>query len=224
MDKGKGKEVDLEEEMVDEMEEEEEREFVEDSDLSEGEDLEDYEGSEVSVRSAARVLPESRLPFRPSFPAPTLPSPHIFCSFSFPPFRVLESSAGWRDLSGQWLHVPPGVFERRLHFGSYAPELRSPFLKSIPFNYLVSATAIKRLHQALQNSSTKFMLTIQFDEADSDEESAQDFPSDLEVSDEESEPGSADGEVPAPKTNGKPAATKRKAPQPDARKGAKRRE
>ena len=66
----------------------------------------------------------------------------------------------------------------------------------------------------------------QFDEYDSSEESGQEFPSDLEVSDEE---GEADGDAPkAPKANGKAATTaagtKRKAPPRDPKKGAKRRE
>ncbi len=51
MDKGKGKELELEDEMQDDEsveEEEEEREYVEDSDESVA-DLEDYSGSEVRL-------------------------------------------------------------------------------------------------------------------------------------------------------------------------------
>lgn len=70
---------------------------------------------------------------------------------------------------------------------------------------------------------------VKFDEFDSEEEGpGEDFPSDLEVSDEE---GEGDDLEPKPaKANGKPATpaaaagTKRKAAARDPKKGAKRRE
>ena len=63
MDKGKGKELELEDELADDesLEEEEEREYVEDTDEESVADLEDYSGSEVRAVSCGIVLEDEKM-------------------------------------------------------------------------------------------------------------------------------------------------------------------